>query len=210
MPAMDPTLLDRAERSLRRRDPVLRDVIRRVGPPRIRHHGGAYRALLRSVLFQQLAGSAARTIEQRFVATFGGRYPPPVVLLAASDAALRAAGLSRQKVAAMRAVATAFSDGTVRPARLPRMEDEEVVEAVTRIRGIGEWTAHMLLMFSLGRPDVLPVGDFGIRKGVQRLYDLRDMPDAATLERIARPWRPYRSVASWYVWRALDPEAGGA
>ena len=207
---MAPELLARAQRTLRRRDPVLAGVIRRVGAPEIRLRGAPHPALLRSILFQQLAGSAALAIERRFKAAFGGRYPAPDALLAARTAKLRAAGLSRQKIAAMRAVARAFRDGDVRPRQFPSMEDEAVVEAVTRIHGVGEWTAHMLLMFSLGRPDVLPVGDYGIRKGVQDLYGLAELPKPAELERIAEPWRPYRTVASWYIWRHLDPATGGA
>ncbi len=209
MPAHDPAELARAARTLRRRDPVIGEVIRRVGPPRIRHRGGTYPSLLRSILFQQLAGKAALAIERRFKGLYGGRYPSAAQLLASRDPALRAAGLSRQKIAAMKAVATAFEDGHVRPRRLPYMSDDEVIEALTAIRGIGEWTAHMVMMFSLGRPDVLPVGDYGIRKGIQQLYDLADLPKAAEMEDIAEPWRPYRTVASWYVWRHLDPVAGG-
>jgi len=206
---LDAAALVRAQRLLRRRDPVLGAVIRRVGPPRLRRAGAPYRSLLRSILFQQLAGKAALAIERRFLAIFGGRYPEPDRLLATRDAKLRAAGLSRQKIAAMKAVARAFRDGEVRPRRFPHMLDEEIIEAVTRIRGIGEWTAHMLLMFSLHRPDVLPVGDYGVRKGVQALYGLPELPKPADLERIAEPWRPYRTVASWYVWRHMDPSTGG-
>jgi DNA-3-methyladenine glycosylase II len=199
----------RAVRALRRRDPVLGAVIRRVGPPALRRRGSVYRSLLRAILFQQLAGAAARAIEGRFVGHFGGRYPEPTVLLATRAPTLRRLGLSRQKIAAMRAVARAFRDGDVRPRRFPHMSDGEFVEAVTRIRGIGEWTAHMTMMFSLGRPDVLPVGDYGVRKGMQQLYDLAELPKPVEMERIAEPWRPYRSVASWYLWRHLDPVQGG-
>jgi DNA-3-methyladenine glycosylase II len=206
---LDDELLARAHRALRRRDPVLGAVIRRVGPPRIRRRGAPYRSLLRSILFQQLAGSAARAIEARFVALHGGRVPEPEALLATSEVELRKAGLSRQKIAAMKAVARAFRDGEVRPRRFPHMSDEEIVATVTRIRGIGEWTAHMTLMFSLGRPDVLPVGDYGVRKGMQQLYGLRELPKPAAMEHIAEAWRPYRTVGSWYIWRHLDPVAGG-
>ena len=115
-------------------------------------------------------------------------------------------GLSRQKIAALRALAGAFSDGSLNGRRLFRMEDAAVVDAVTRVRGIGDWTAHMLLIFSLGRPDVLPVGDYGIRKGAQRVYGLRELPKPARLERLAEPWRPYRSVGAWYLWRATEIE----
>jgi len=201
---MDPELLARARRTLARRDPVLGAVIRRVGPCELRRRGDPYRYLVRSIFYQQLAGAAARSIERRFHAAFGGRTPPPAVLASVRPARLRALGLSRQKVAAVQAVARAFSDGTVRPRRLTLLEDEEVIAAVTPIRGVGVWTAHMLLMFSLGRPDVLPVGDYGVRKAAQTLYGLAELPRPAELSALAEPWRPYRSVASWYLWRAAD------
>jgi len=130
-------------------------------------------------------------------------------LIAAPDSQLRAAGLSRQKIAAVRAVAAAFDSGDVSGRALRRMNDAAVVASVTRIHGIGEWTAHMLLMFSLSRPDVLPVGDYGIRKGAMQLYRLADLPKPRELEVLAEPWRPYRSVASWYLWRVADTLAPG-
>ena len=200
----DAPLLDRARRSLCRRDPVLRPLIRRVGPCDLRWRGDPYRYLVRGVLYQQLAGAAASAIERRFKAEFGGRIPTPPRLLEASPQRLRSVGLSRQKAAAVRSIAEAFLDGTVSARKLPRMEDEEVVAAVTRIRGVGVWTAHMLLMFSLGRPDVLPVGDYGVRKAARDLYGLDALPNPRELEAIARSWQPYRSVASWYLWRHAD------
>ena len=198
---LDPELLERARRTLRRRDPVLRAVIREVGPCAMKPTGDPYRALLNSVVYQQLAGAAARAISGRLRGLYGGRYPRPERLLAASDRELRAVGLSRQKIASLRAVARAFHEGELSNRRLHRMSDDAVVEAVTRVRGIGEWTAHMLLMFSLGSPDVLPVGDYGVRKGAMALYDLEALPGRRELEALAEPWRPYRSVASWYLWR---------
>jgi DNA-3-methyladenine glycosylase II len=201
---IDPVLLERARRSLRRRDPVLGGVIRRVGACTLRPRGDPYRSLLHSVVYQQLAGSAARAIAGRLRAGFGGRYPAPARLLATPDAELRAAGLSRRKVATMKDVARAFDDRSLCNRRLHEMEAAEVVEAVTRIKGIGEWTAHMLLMFSLGHPDVLPVGDYGVRKGAMSLYDLPDLPKPEELEAVAERWRPYRSVASWYLWRHVE------
>ncbi len=170
----------------------------------MRPRGDPYRSLLRSVVYQQLAGAAATAIAGRLRRLFGGRYPRPEVLLAARDADLRSAGLSRQKIASLRAVATAFADGTLSNRGLRRMSDDEVVEAVTQIKGIGEWTAHMILMFSLGSPDVLPVGDYGVRKGVQHLYGLPALPKRAELEALAERWRPYRSVAAWYLWRSAE------
>jgi len=202
MPArLDPSLLDTARRSLCRRDPVLRPLIRRVGPCGLRWRGDPYRYLVRGVLYQQLAGAAASAIKRRLEAEFGGRIPAPAELLGASPERLRGVGLSRQKTAAVRSIAEAFVEGAIDARRLSRMEDEEVVAAVTQIRGVGVWTAHMLLMFSLGRADVLAVGDYGIRKAARDLYGLGSLPNPRELEAIARPWKPYRSVACWYLWR---------
>ena len=201
---IDPPLLARACRTLRRRDPRLGEVIRRVGACGMQATGDPYRALLRSVIYQQLAGAAAAAIAARVRALFGGRYPAPARLLAAPSADLRAAGLSRQKIAALRAVARAFDDRSLSNRRLYRMQADEVVAAVTAVKGIGEWTAHMLLMFSLARPDVLPVGDYGVRKAARELYGLDSLPKPGELETIAGPWQPYRSVACWYLWRHAD------
>jgi DNA-3-methyladenine glycosylase II len=196
--------LARARRHLTRCDPVLGRIIRDVGPCRLTVRGDPYGSLLRSILFQQLAGTAARAIERRFRAHFGGRYPRPQALLATPPATLRGLGLSRQKQAAMAEAARAFAEGRVRSRRLYHMSEDDVVEALTQIKGVGPWTAHMILMFSLGRPDVLPVGDYGVRKGAQLLYGLTDLPKPAELHALAEPWRPYASVASWYLWRATE------
>jgi DNA-3-methyladenine glycosylase II len=206
---LDEGTLSRARRTLARRDPVLGRWMRRVGRCGIEVRGDPYRQLVRSVIHQQLAGSAARAIDGRVRGLFRGRYPRPERLLEATDAQLRGAGLSRQKVAAVRAVADAFASGALDNRRLRRMDDDAVIGAVTQVRGIGLWTAHMMLMSSLGRPDVLPVGDFGVRKGALVLYELREMPTPSELEAIAAPWRPYRSVAAWYLWRAADTVTPG-
>lgn len=187
-----------------RRDPVLGAVVRRVGACGLERRGQPYAGLLRSILFQQLAGAAALSIERKVLGHFGGRYPKPEDLLARSDEQLRSLGLSRQKIAAMRNVATTFASGAVRERSLFRLDDETVVTQLTAIKGVGEWTAHMILMFNLGRLDVLPVGDYGVRKGVQLLYQLAELPNRATVTEIGERWRPYRSVASWYVWRSMD------
>jgi DNA-3-methyladenine glycosylase II len=201
---LDATLLAKAALHLRRADAQLARVIEAHGPCTIAPRGDPYRYLVRSILYQQLAGKAAATIERRFKAGFGGRVPAPPVLAAQRDVKLRTFGLSRQKAAAVKAVAAAFAAGEVNARRLPHLGDDAIVESVTQIRGVGEWTAHMLLMFSLGRPDVLPVGDYGVRKGAQKLYGLADLPKPDVLAKIAEPWRPFRSVGSWYLWRALE------
>ena len=201
---LDDARLALATRHLAAADAKLARVIEAHGPCTLIPRGDPYRYLVRSILYQQLAGKAAATIERRFKAGFGGRVPPPPLLAKQRDARLRTFGLSRQKAAAVKAVAAAFDGGLVSARRIPHMQDDAIVDAVTQIRGVGEWTAHMLLMFGLGRADVLPVGDYGVRKGAQKLYGLRDLPKPDALAALAEPWRPYRSVGSWYLWRALE------
>jgi DNA-3-methyladenine glycosylase II len=189
-----------------RRDPRLRQAMLVHGPCEIEKRGDPYRALLRSVIYQQLAGAAASAIAGRLRALYRGRLPRPDALLETSDASLRDVGLSRQKIATLREIAKAFDEGRLCNRRLRRMTDDAVVEAVTQVKGVGEWTAHMLLISSLGRMDVLPVGDYGIRKGAMRLYDLDELPKAPRLEVLCEAWRPYRTIGSWYLWRVADAE----
>jgi DNA-3-methyladenine glycosylase II len=202
---IDAALLERGRRALRRNDVVLGAVIRRVGACAIKRHGDPYRYLVRSVLHQQITGKAAAAIELRLKASFGGRVPAPSRLRAAEPETLRAAGLSRQKIASLQAIAAAFDDRVLDARRLARLDEDAVVELVTQVRGVGEWTAHMLLMFSLGRPDILPVGDYGVRKAARDLYGLADLPKPRELAALGESWRPYRSIATWYLWRSLDP-----
>lgn len=204
---IDAVLVERARRALRRGDPVLGAVIRRVGACELKRRGDPYRYLVRSVLYQQITGAAGRAIEKRLHAAFGGRVPMPARLRIAETETLRSAGLSRQKIDSIRAIATAFDERTLDGRKLARLPDEAVVDAVTQVRGVGEWTAHMLLMFSLGRPDVLPVGDYGVRKAARDLYGLEDLPKRVELEALGEAWRPYRSVATWYLWRSTELEA---
>jgi DNA-3-methyladenine glycosylase II len=201
---LSPPLIDAGVAHLRKADPRLGGVIERVGTCALRPRGPVYDSLFRSVLYQQLAGPAAAAIERRVKAHFGGVVPPPSEFLSASPEAMRSAGLSRQKLAYLRDLAAHFSDGRLQARRLAQLSDDALVEAVTTVHGIGEWTAHMLLIFTLGRPDILPVGDYGVRKGMQQLYRLRELPKPQKMERIAAPWRPYRSIASWYLWRIAD------
>ncbi|MFP8882021.1 MAG: DNA-3-methyladenine glycosylase 2 family protein [Myxococcota bacterium] len=201
---INPQLMRRAARHLRRCDPLLGALIQKVGPCRIEVRGDPYRELIRAIVYQQLAGAAAGAILGRLKRRFQGRIPKPDTLLATDAAYLRSDGLSRQKIAAVYAVAEAFANGSLSNRRLYRMDAASVVAAVTEVKGIGEWTAHMLLMFSLGRPDILPVGDYGVRQGARILYDLEDLPDRKTLQTLTERWRPYRSIGSWYLWRATE------
>jgi DNA-3-methyladenine glycosylase II len=165
-----------------------------------------YGALVRAIVGQQLSTKAARSIYGRLVDLFGGRTPAPAELLAADPERIRSAGLSRPKVAYLRDLAERVEDGDLPVDRLAELDDDEVVAALTAVKGLGQWTADMFLVFHLGRPDVLPVGDLGIRRAVERLYDLAATPEPAELERIAEPWRPHRTLACLYLWRSLDNE----
>ena len=201
-----------AVKQLAKADPVLAKLMKRAGPFALKTRGmhNPFEALARNIVFQQLHGSAAEAIHGRVVGLFGGGRLRPRDVLNAPDESLRGAGLSGAKTAALKDLAAKTLDGTVPTlARLKRMDDEEIVERLTRVRGIGRWTVEMLLMFRLGRPDVLPVGDYAVRKGFMVAYGLGEMPRPKELERHAEAWRPYRSVASWYMWRALEHPGQG-
>jgi DNA-3-methyladenine glycosylase II len=193
-----------ARKHLLKSDPVMREIVKSVGPYTIEVRGAPYQSLLRAILYQQLAGPAAAAIEKRFLALFEGRIPEPHQLAPMTDEQLRAAGVSRQKAGYMRSIAEHFANGHLSDRKLLRMPDEDVIEAVTQIKGVGRWTADMLLMFCIGRPDVLPVGDLGIQSAMRLAYGLDGMPRPADMEAIAEPWRPYRSAGSWYLWRRGD------
>jgi DNA-3-methyladenine glycosylase II len=166
--------------------------------------GDAYGALLRSIVGQQLSTKAAATIYGRMLELFGGHAPTPRQLLEADPDAIRAAGLSRPKIAYLRDLAVHVEEGTLELGRLPELPDDEVMAQLIAIKGLGEWTAHMFLMFHLRRPDILPVGDQGIRRAAKVQYRLRKLPDARRLEKLARPWRPYRTLACLFLWSSLD------
>jgi DNA-3-methyladenine glycosylase II len=198
--------LTRAERHLARRDPVLRPIVRRIGACALRPHNRHFEILLRSIISQQLSTKVALTIGQRLKQLNSpARFPNAKEILAAEHAALRAAGLSNQKVSYMKDLAEKTASGAVDLRKFKRQSDHEVIEALIAIKGIGVWTAHMFLMFALGRLNILPVGDFGLRKAVGQLYGFEKLPVAADIEAIARDnrWHPYCSVASWYLWRSL-------
>jgi DNA-3-methyladenine glycosylase II len=194
----------RARRLLARRDPVLRDLMRRHGPCGLANaqHTDPFRALVHAIIAQQLSTKASATIEGRFAALFDGA-PTPAAVAATPDGQLRAIGLSTQKLGYVRDLCRHVQEGSLPLTTLDRMSDDEVIAALTRVKGIGRWTAEMFLMFRLQRPDVLPVGDLGIVKAVQRAYRLRASPSPARLLQLGESWRPYRSVACWYLWASL-------
>ena len=199
----------RASAHLRAADPVLARLIDQHGHYQPRPSPDPWSALVRSILFQQLAGAAAAAIQRRWFAFYGDEEatPTPEQILATADEDFRACGISRQKISYFRDLAQHASSGRLRFSRMNRLSDEEVIASLTQVRGVGEWTAHMHLMFHLGRPDVLPVGDLGVRKGMQVAYRLAQMPSPKEALAIGEPWSPYRSVGSWYMWRAIEGES---
>ena len=200
---------DRARRLLMRRDPILRVAIKRIGACQMadRQRKDHLTALVGAIVSQQLSTKAAATIFGRFVALFpDGHIPGAEAIAAQSDAALRSVGLSGQKVGYLRDLSARIADGRLRLGELEELPDEQVIERLTSVKGFGRWTAEMFLMFRLHRPDVLPAGDLGIVNAIQRLYGLRKRPDAKRVLRIGEAWKPYRSVASWYLWQTLRNE----
>jgi DNA-3-methyladenine glycosylase II len=194
---------------LRAADPVLREIIDELGPdgrdPRRGRPDDHYGALVRSIVGQQLSTKAARAIYGRLTDRFGGRAPTPEEILADDPVQLRAAaGLSRAKVGFLRSLAEHVLDGSLKLEELDKLGDEEVIAELVAVKGLGVWTSHMFLMFHLQRPDVLAVGDLGIRRAVMQRYVLAELPGPAELEALAERWRPYRTLACVYLWRPLD------
>jgi DNA-3-methyladenine glycosylase II len=188
---------------LKKSDPILRAIIERVGPCRMEFSGPEFSSLAEAIVYQQLNGKAAVTIFNRFAALAGEPLTPEGILKL-SDEQLRSVGLSKQKSAYLKDLSAKTSAGLLDFARLPALSDEEVIKHLTQVKGIGEWTAHMFLIFSLRRPNVLPTGDYGVQVAIKKHYKKRKLPKPDVMEKIARPWAPYRSIACWYLWRSLD------
>ncbi len=195
----------RAVIHLKKSDPVLRAIIERVGPCRMEFGPAEFSSLAEAIVYQQLNGKAAVTIFKRFAALAGEPISPEGILKL-SDDQLRRVGLSKQKSAYLKDLAAKAASGLLDFSRLPELSDEEVIQHLTQVKGIGVWTAHMFLIFSLRRPNVLPTGDYGVQVAVKKHYKKRKLPKPKDMEKIARAWEPYRSVACWYMWRSLDIE----
>jgi len=192
-----------AGRHLAKTDPVMRRIITRVGPCRLKRYPRYFVTLCDSIVSQQLSSRVAEIIFKRFEALYPHGRPTPQRVASTSVSRLRTVGLSGQKARYLRELAKGFVGGRIRPHRFARQSNEEIITTLTAIHGIGRWTAEMFLMFSLNRLDVLPVGDLGIKKAVRQAYGLRVLPKPATIRRIGRSWHPYETVASWYLWRSL-------
>jgi DNA-3-methyladenine glycosylase II len=188
---------------LKKSDPVLSAIIERVGACRMEFGPPEFHSLAEAIVYQQLNGKAAVTIFKRF-ATLAGDPVTPEGILKLTDAELRSVGLSKQKSSYLKDMAQRASRGELDFSRLPEMSDDDVIKHLTQVKGVGVWTAHMFLMFTLRRPNVLPTGDYGIQLAIKKYYKKRKMPRPEQMEKIAKAWEPYRSVACWYLWRSLD------
>jgi len=188
---------------LKKCDPVLRGIIERVGPFQMEYGLPQFSSLAEAIVYQQLNGRAAETIFKRF-ASLAGDPLTPEGILKLSDEQLRGVGLSKQKSAYLKDLAQKTAAGVLDFSKLPELPDEEVIEHLTQVKGIGVWTAHMFLIFSLRRLNVLPTGDYGVQMALKRHYRKRKLPTPKDMEKIARAWEPYRTVACWYMWRSLD------
>lgn len=191
---------------LRRTDPVLGEIITRVGDYRIEFRDPGFETLVKSIVYQQLSGRVASVIFERLLCAAGGTITPANVLKL-RPARMRSAGLSTQKTAYIRDLARHTRDGHLVFEEMGSLSDEEVIERLTVVKGIGVWTAHMFLIFALRRPDILPTGDLGIRAAIRKAYGLPGLPKPAEIENLAEHWRPYCTVASWYLWRSLEQNA---
>jgi DNA-3-methyladenine glycosylase II len=190
-----------------KKDPILAEIIRKAGPFQMKYHEPAFETLVRSIVFQQLSGKVASVIYGRLQAAVGAAGVTPEAILKLRPERMRKLGLSKQKTGYIRELARHTKARTVVFEDMPAMDDAAVVEHLTKVRGIGVWTAQMFLMFALRRNDVLPVGDLGIRMAIRKAYGLEELPKPAEIEKLAEPWRPWASVASWYLWRSLDGQA---
>lgn len=191
---------------LKRADPVLSEIIDRVGEYRIEFRNADFETLVKSIIYQQLSGRVASVIFGRLVKAAGGQITPATILKL-RPARMRTLGLSGQKTAYIRDLARHTRKGTVAFEGLEGLTDQQVVEHLTQVKGIGPWTVHMFLIFALRRHDVLPTGDLGIRNAIRKAYGLAELPFPAEVEALAVRWKPYRTAASWYLWRSLEPNA---
>jgi DNA-3-methyladenine glycosylase II len=189
---------------LTKSDPVMRAIIERVGPCRMEFGEPTFHSLAEAIVYQQLNGKAAVTIFKRLADAAGGNPVTPEGVLRMTEQQMRAVGLSKQKSAYLRDLAEKTKAGLLEFERLSDLPDDEVIQHLTQVKGIGVWTAHMFLMFTLRRPDVLPTGDYGVQVAIKKHYRKRKLPKPKDMEKIAKPWSPYRSIACWYLWRSLD------
>lgn len=186
-----------------KKDPKFTKIIAKVGEYNVKITKNRYRSLVEAIIAQQLSGSAAESILKKFRKLYKSNFPKPIEVLQTSDKKLRTVGLSKMKVVYIKELSKKIEAKDLNMRKFSSMEEEQIIEHLTNVKGIGRWTAEMFLIFSMGRLDVLPVGDLGLKKGIQLMYSLNDLPTEEQIRRLAESWRPYRTVATWYIWKSL-------
>ena len=186
------------------KDPKMAEIIEQVGEYKVKITKNRYQSLVEAIIAQQLSGYAAESILKRFKKLYKSKFPKPVDVIKTSDAKLRSVGLSKMKITYIKDLSKKIESNQLNMRRISAKNDEFIVEQLTSVKGIGRWTAEMFLIFSLGRQDVLPVGDLGLKKGIQLLYSLEELPNEKEIEQFAESWKPYRTVATWYLWKSLQ------
>jgi len=187
-----------------KKDPKLAKIIKQVGDYNVKITKNRYQSLVEAIIAQQLSGSAAESILKKFKKLFKSKFPKPVEVIKTPDSKIRSVGLSKMKIMYIKDLSKKIQSKQLNMRKISTKSDEYVVEHLTDVKGIGRWTAEMFLIFSLGRLDVLPVGDLGLKKGIQLIYSLKELPNEKEIERIAESWKPYRTVATWYLWKSLQ------
>ena len=187
-----------------KKDPKFSKIIKQVGKYNVKITKNHYQSLVESIISQQLSGSAANSILKKFRKLFKSKFPKPSEVIKTSDSKLRTAGLSKMKIIYIKELSKKIESKKLNMKKISTQSDEQVIEVLTDVKGIGRWTAEMFLIFSLGRLDVLPVGDLGLKKGIQLMYSLKELPKKEQIEQIAESWKPYRTVATWYLWKSLQ------
>jgi len=187
-----------------KKDPKFAKIIKQVGKYNVKITKNHYQSLVESIISQQLSGSAANSILKKFRKLFKSKFPKPSEVIKTSDSKLRTAGLSKMKIIYIKELSKKIESKKLNMKKISTQSDEQVIEVLTNVKGIGRWTAEMFLIFSLGRLDILPVGDLGLKKGIQSMYSLKELPQKEQIEQLAESWKPYRTVATWYLWKSLQ------
>tara|TARA_B100000686_G_C16778634_1_gene970270 strand:- start:1113 stop:1733 length:621 start_codon:yes stop_codon:yes gene_type:complete len=187
-----------------RNDLRIATIIRNIGPFKLKRNRGHFQVLCKAIIAQQISTQAAQAVTERFFHLFNGRLPTPDLVFSQSAEKLRSAGLSRQKASYLKDLSKHFIEKSIQPNRFPYLSNEEIIQHLTAVHGIGRWTAKMFLIFSLNRLNILPIEDLGLQIAIKKIYQLKKMPSAIKIRKLAQPWSPYETIATWYCWRTLD------
>ena len=197
-------MIDKKAFKFLKKDPKFAKIIMQVGDYNVKITKNRYQSLVEAIISQQLSGSAANSIIKKFRKLYKSKFPKPRDIIKTSDSKLRTTGLSKMKIVYIKELSKKIESKELNMRKISTQSDEQVIEVLTDVKGIGRWTAEMFLIFSLGRLDILPVGDLGLKKGIQSMYSLKELPEKEQIEQLAESWKPYRTVATWYLWKSLE------